>query len=121
MTEKNNITIHTKTWFQDENGDTIFGFGRLNILETINRTGSISAAAKELKMGYRSMWGKLKKTEERLGIPLLIRTKGGMSGGKSILTPEAKIMVERFKELQRQIDQEAAQIYKEIYINGDEE
>lgn len=109
------ITIHTKAWFQDENGKTIFGFGRLRILEAIERTGSINAAAKDLKMGYRSMWGKIKKTEERLGQPLLIRRKGGVAGGKSELSPFGKEMVQKFKLLEDRVGEEAQRIYDEIF------
>jgi len=42
-----------------------------------------------------------------------------MAGGKSTLTPEAKIMVKRFKELQKRIEHEAYKIFTEIYQNED--
>ena len=75
---KNQKKVHVKVWIEDDAGETFFGAGQLKILEAINRTGSISAAAKEMKMGYRSMWGKLKKIEERIGRPVLVRKKGGV-------------------------------------------
>ncbi len=106
-------SVHTKIWIEDENGETVLGAGQLEILNVINDKGSISAAARAMNMGYRSMWGKLKKIEKRIGKPLLIRKKGGASGGNSILTFEAKIMVDKFKQLQHEISKSAEKIFKE--------
>ena len=101
--ENKNIKVCIKVWIECETGETLFGEGQLRTLEAIENKGSISAAAKSMGMGYRSMWGRLKKIEQRMGRPLLIRQKGGASGGQSILTPEAKVMVDQFKQLQQQI------------------
>jgi molybdate transport system regulatory protein len=88
---------------------------KIHILEAIEREGSINAAAKSLGMGYRSMWGRLKKIEERIGTPLLIRRKGGVSGGESVLTPEAKRMVEKFRQLQQNLHETAEKICFSIF------
>ncbi len=65
-------------------------------------------------MGYRSMWGKLKKIEQRLGKQVLIRKKGGISGGKSVLTSEAKTLVQKFRQLEEKINLEAKNAFDEI-------
>ncbi len=108
--------IHTKIWIEDDKGGKVFGAGQLKILETIDNEGSISAAAKKMKMGYRSMWGKLKKIEQRLGKQVLIRKKGGISGGASILTSEAKILLEKFRHLQQKINLDAKNALDEINL-----
>ncbi len=114
--EKSKHLIHTKIWIEDEQGETVFGAGQLKILEVIDAEGSISAAAKVMHMGYRSMWGKLQKIEQRIGKPLLIREKGGASGGKSVLTPEAKILVQKFRILQHRINTIAVKEFTEISL-----
>jgi molybdate transport system regulatory protein len=114
--EKKTYVIHTKIWIEDDQGGTVFGAGQLKILETIDNVGSISAAAKKMEMGYRSMWGKLKKIEQRLGKQVLIRKKGGSSGGASVLTPDAKILVEKFKRLQQKINLDAKNAFDEICL-----
>ena len=48
----------------------------LELLEAVHRTGSISAAARELALSYRHVWGELKRWEGELGRPLLVWTKG---------------------------------------------
>ncbi len=114
--ENKNTSIRIKVWIEGETGETLFGAGQLNILEAIEKQGSISAAAKSMGMGYRSMWGKLKKIEQRIGKPLLISKKGGASGGRSVLTPEAKFMVERFRQLTKQLNDVSEKIYHNIYL-----
>ena len=51
--------VRTKLWLHDEEGNVIFGMGRTKMLEAIERCGSISAAAKELKMSYRAVWARI--------------------------------------------------------------
>ncbi len=48
----------------------------LELLEAVDRTGSISAAAREKALSYRHVWGELKRWESELGRPLLVWTRG---------------------------------------------
>ncbi len=113
--ENKNLKVRMRIWIEAETGETLFGEGQIGILEAIEKEGSINAAAKSLGMGYRSMWGRLKKIEQRIGTPLLVRRKGGAFGGESVLTSEAKIMMEKFRQLQQQINDAAKEIYTCIY------
>nr|NJM01722.1 LysR family transcriptional regulator [Desulfobacula sp.] len=113
--EKQNLKVRMRIWLEYEAGETLFGEGQITILEAIEKQGSINAAAKSLGMGYRSMWGRLKKIEQRMGLHLLIRRKGGVSGGESVLTPEAKLMIEKFRALQQDLNRAAEKIYDRIY------
>lgn len=86
----------SKIWIEDDHGNVVFGLGRYRILTLIKEKGSLQAAAKQLKMGYRGIWGRIKATEERLGEKLLIKTVGGAKGGGSQLTPLAEKLIEEF-------------------------
>jgi len=103
MTQEQPFQIRSKIWIEDQSGDVVFGLGRLKILDAIDRLGSIQGAAKELKMSYRAVWGRIKATEERLGRPLLFRNKGGRSGGGSQLTPFALSLLVYFRHLHQRI------------------
>ncbi|MDQ6680442.1 MAG: helix-turn-helix transcriptional regulator, partial [Pseudomonadota bacterium] len=46
------------------------------LLEAIDRSGSISAAARRLAFSYRHVWGELKRWEAELGHPLVVWAKG---------------------------------------------
>ena len=56
----------------NNNGEIILGTGRLKILESINRTGSINKTAKALKMSYKTVWSKIKSTEKNFGKPVVL-------------------------------------------------
>ena len=103
MQQQEPFHIRSKIWIADESGNVVFGLGRLKILDAIDRLGSIQGAAKELKMGYRAIWGKINATEERLNRPLLIRNKGGRAGGGSQLTPFALSLLVYFRHLHQRV------------------
>ncbi len=79
-------------WIENEKGEIVMGEGRAKILEIIDRTGSINKTAKELGMSYRGVWGKLKATEEALGLKVV--SSEGRAG--SNLTPEGKYFLDRY-------------------------
>jgi len=93
------IRTRFKLWITDDQDEILFGSGRIAMLKAIERNRSLKAAAEELNMSYRSLWGKIKKSEDLLGLKLLERKVGG-GGGGSTLTPEAKRLVADFQALQ---------------------
>ncbi len=100
MTKKTSpIRVCFKLWITDDQDEILFGSGRIAMLEAIDRNHSLKAAAEELNMSYRSLWGKIKKSEDLLGLKLLNKKVGG-GGGGSTLTPEAKRLVNDFQTLQ---------------------
>ena len=107
--------IKSKIWIEDENGKVVFGAGRLRILDSVERHGSIQAAAQELRMSYRAVWGKIKATEERLGTPMLSRKAGGAEGGGSLLTPLAKDLVARFRQLRDSTNNAADDLFRDFF------
>ncbi|HWP17935.1 MAG TPA: substrate-binding domain-containing protein [Burkholderiaceae bacterium] len=48
----------------------------LQLLDAIHTTGSISAAARQLGLSYRHVWGELKRWEQELGQELVVWAKG---------------------------------------------
>jgi molybdate transport system regulatory protein len=85
----------TRLWIQDEKEKIIFGTGRVRILKAIDETGSMNKAARKLGMSYRTVWGKVHDTEDRLGFKLIETTVGSTRGG-SRLTPEARLILDKF-------------------------
>lgn len=111
MKSKKQFQVRSKVWVQDDEGNVVFGLGRLRILEAIERHGSLRAAALELNMGYRAIWARIRATEERLGASILEKKQGGKSGGGSCLTPLGEQLVRDFRELQRAIERESDQAF----------
>jgi len=109
------LFIRSKIWIEDDSGKVVFGLGRFKIFEAIQHSGSIQAAAKELKMSYRAVWGRIKATEERMGRKMLIRNVGGASGGGSRLTPFAKSLVEQFQQLHKNILSQSDDLFEKKF------
>lgn len=111
------LYARSKIWIEDDYGEVVFGLGRLRILSAIEEHGSIDAAARELGMSYRAVWGKIRATEQRLGKPLVkLRAGAGRSGG-SELTPFAKSLVDQFRRLQSSIETSANASFEDLFID----
>jgi molybdate transport system regulatory protein len=117
-TNPGQLTIKSKIWIEDEHGKVVFGTGRLRILELVERFGSLHAAAKELKMSYRAVWGKIKATEDRLGQPLVRRKPDGARRGGSELTPFAATIMEGYRKLQTLVEKEADHVFRDTFSSG---
>lgn len=115
MSRTTPFTIRSKIWIEDNNGQVIFGLGRFRILSAIDSCGSINAAAKELKMGYRAVWGKIKATEESLGHPLLVRSAGGGGGGGSTLTPLARKLLKEFSRVHSHVLSQSDTFFEDVF------
>ena len=89
------------------------------MLETIDRLGSMNKAAKELKMSYRALWGRIKSTEERMGTQILMTKPGGGKGRGSILTPAARKFLKNYKRLKKRIIQVADDEFEKIFGGSD--
>ncbi len=76
------------------------GAGLVKILEAIEATGSLSAAAKMLGMNYKRLWMKLETAERVLGARLVERGRGRQG---SRLTPLGKSLVESYRVMARKL------------------
>ncbi len=100
------LTIQANIWLETEDGNVALSRWRLELLEAVEHTGSISAAANAMGIQYRLAWNRIHEMEERLGLPLVQTTVGGRGGGGAQLTPEARTIVELLREMFAAIDEE---------------
>ena len=98
------LTLRTNIWLETDDGEVALSRWRLTLLEAVDRTGSISAAAKAMDVQYRLAWQRIKEMEARLGISLVETTVGGIGGGGARLTPEAHKIVERLRAFFDKVD-----------------
>ena len=104
-----NFNVRSKVWIENGEGQVVFGLGRFRILDTVDRLGSLQAAAKELKMSYRAIWGRIRASEERIGKLLLISDNRG-----SRMTPFAESLVKQFRRLQAIVENESDEVYESL-------
>jgi molybdate transport system regulatory protein len=76
------------------------GPGKVDLLEGIERTGSISAAGRELGMSYRRAWKLVETMNRCFANPLVETAKGGHSGGGANLTPEGRQALAAYREME---------------------
>ncbi len=122
-TSRDGFSMRVKVWIEDRNGDMVMSMGRVAMLEAIERTGSLNRAAQEMNMSYRAIWLRLRSTEDRLGKKLMVSTTGGSEGGGTELTPLARAMIIKFRELNSDIAEAADSrfiAYSEEFLEDDD-
>jgi molybdate transport system regulatory protein len=88
---------HLRLWI-DISGRGAVGPGKLRLLDAIAATKSLSAAAKKLRMSYRLAWKHLQLIEERTGLTVVERHRGGLSGGGTELTPAGRALLKAYQD-----------------------
>lgn len=73
---------------------------RLDLLEQVGRTGSISAAARAVGLSYRAAWAAVAQLNNAAETPLVVRRAGGEAGGGTRLTPAGRRLVESARRAQ---------------------
>jgi molybdate transport system regulatory protein len=82
-------------------GDTIaIGPGKIDLLEAIVATQSITAAAKSIGMSYRRAWILVDQINASLRQPAVTSAKGGERGGGSRLTAVGEDLVARYRRVE---------------------
>ena len=76
------------------------GPGKVALLEAIGRTGSISAAAREMDMSYRRAWLLVDAMNALFRRPVVAAAAGGRRGGGAALTEFGRQVVERFRAME---------------------
>lgn len=82
-------------------GGTFLGTGRVILLEKIHEHGSISAAAREMKMSYRQAWQLVQSMNEHSNTPLVSSLTGGKGGGGATVTETGEQAIQLFREVEQ--------------------
>jgi molybdate transport system regulatory protein len=97
------MQVKSNFWIE-QGGRVVLSRWRVALLQAIDETGSISAAAERMGIPYRRAWDKVHECEERLGVKLLATQTGGTGGGGARLTPEGGEYVKRFQKFSQGLD-----------------
>ena len=91
----------------DFSPDCAVGPGKIALLEHISSTGSLSEAARKLKMSYRRAWLLLEDLNTSFQQPVAQMSVGGRGGGGASLTPFGTDLVAAYRALEAQIRKRA--------------
>jgi molybdate transport system regulatory protein len=84
--------IGGRLWISKEE-QNFLGKGRIELLEQIGRTGSITKAAKAMKMSYKAAWDAIDAMNNLAEKPLVESSAGGKGGGGTHLTAYAREII----------------------------
>src|ERR1700733_14937318 len=90
------------------------GPGKIVLLEEIKRCGSLSEAARRIGLSYRRAWLLLDSLNKSFDVPATVNNTGGRGGGGAEITPFGLLLIERYREVERKLNDVAGECLKEI-------
>jgi molybdate transport system substrate-binding protein len=101
--------VRLRAWME-RGGQPVVGSVQLAVLEAIDRSHSISAAARTIGISYRRAWELVQGMNQAAGEPLVTTATGGMHGGGAQLTALGRWVMASFHELQGNLHLTAARL-----------
>ncbi len=95
--------------------DLLFGTGIAELMEKVDRDGSMSAACREMGMAYSKGWKIVRRAENQLGYPLMDGKRGGSGGGKMVLTSQGRELLDRYREMENEINRLAQEVFTRYF------
>ncbi len=107
------LRVDGQLWFnRGEKG--YLGGKRIELLEQIEATGSISRAAKAIKLSYKAAWDAVDAMNNLSERPLVICSAGGAQGGGTRLTDFGREMLHVWRRMQTEYERFLAQLAEGI-------
>jgi molybdate transport system regulatory protein len=88
--------------------DIAVGPGKIDLLEAIAASGSITAAARSLGMSYRRAWLLVDTMNRCFRQPVVVAEAGGSRGGGTALTPLGTVVVKHYRAAEGRAEKAAA-------------
>ena len=105
------LLLRSRHWIVNDKGEIIIGEGRKEILENIEKTGSINQTARIMKMSYKGVWSKIKATELYLNVKIVETDK--RRGSR--LTKEGKELLKKYDKLKDKCLKADDRIFRTIF------
>jgi molybdate transport system regulatory protein len=84
-------------------GKLLLGRERIRLLEAVMAHGSISRAAQEAGLSYKTVWEAVTAINNLLPAPALITRAGGAEGGGAEITPAGRRLIAAFHQLEEHL------------------
>ena len=94
------VAVSLRLRFGDASGLAI-GPGKIELLERIRDTGSISQAARDMSMAYRRAWLLVRGLNNGFESVVVETVRGGSGRGGAVLTALGEELVTRYRRMER--------------------
>jgi len=92
--------IKSRIWIEID-GNVLLGEGRVRLLKAIEKTGSLSKAAKSINISYKKAWTLIDAVNKSAKKPVTETCIGGKGGGGATLTSYGKNLVKAFEDINK--------------------
>ena len=93
---------------------TLFGDGKADLLEAVDRLGSLRSAAKSMDMSYRHAWGLLRELDDAAGFAFLEHSGTGPRTNLR-LTPEGRRFIEAYRQFRAPLAALVEQRFRRVF------
>ena len=114
------LSARMKLWIERD-GSSFFGDGRAALLEAIDRTGSLSQAARTMRMSYRTAWENINQMETAFARQLVVRQTGGSQGGGCTLTEGARALLAAYARFREELEKSKETLFQVVIDAIDEQ
>ena len=97
-----------------DDGTIVLGPGKADLLEAIARTGSIRAAASNLKMSYMRAWTLVRTMNAAFRSPLVQKVRGGSKQGGARLTARGEAVLDLYRKMQKSAERAVERARREL-------
>ena len=87
------------------------------LLQLIDETHSVRTACQRMQMSYSGGWNVIRRLESQLSRNLIWRSQGGAGGGKSSLTDDGRLLLERYEAYSDALREKAGELF-DGYFEG---
>ncbi|MBS0308655.1 MAG: winged helix-turn-helix domain-containing protein [Proteobacteria bacterium] len=108
---KNRLELKVRILHGD---DIAIGPGKIDLLEAILESGSISAAARSMGMSYRRAWLLVDTMNRCFRQPLVESAVGGSKGGGAQVTETGQAVLKAYRTMQRKSETVIQADFKKI-------
>lgn len=98
--------------------EKFFGPGVCELLELIDRTGSLQSACLEMNLSYSKGSRMIRGIEKQLGISAVHRWTGGSGGGGAELTKEGRLLLEHYRDMVEDIKSYTDKVFDMYFGDG---
>jgi molybdate transport system regulatory protein len=96
-----------------------FAAEQIRLMQAVDDTGSISAAAKQVGISYKTAWDRVEAINNLSAKPLVNRAAGGAQGGGTALTEYGRHVVNGFLALEQEHQRFLQQLNRQVQTLND--